>query len=92
MLSTRSAHPYLSVLRREMERRVGVEVCKVDGDVLVLEEDLGKVGPAVLRGEVEGAVAVVVALVDVGALQQQVLHDPRSAVLGGHVQDLQTKC
>ena len=31
-----------------MERRVGVEVCEVDVDALVHEEDLGQVGPAVL--------------------------------------------
>ena len=85
------AHPNLSILRRQMERRVGVEVGKVDVDVLVLEEDLGQVRPAVLRRQVERAVAVVVALVDVRALQQQVLHDPGAAVLGGHVQDLQQK-
>ena len=59
MLTT---HPDLSVLRGEVERRVGVEVGEVDGDLLVLQQDRRQVRPAVLRRQVERAVPVVVAL------------------------------
>ena len=55
-------HPDLSVLCGKVEWRVGVEVGEVDGDVLVLEQDRRQVRPAVLRRQVERAVAVVVAL------------------------------
>ena len=87
----KNTRPELSVLRGEMQRSVGVEVGVVDGDVLVLEQDLGELRPAVLRGEVERAVPVVVALVHVGALQQQVLHYPRAPVLRRNVQHLRRR-
>lgn len=70
-----------------MHRRVPVEVCVVVVDPLVPQQGLSNRRPAVLRGQMERRVAVVVALVHVRALQKEVLDDVRPPVLGGDVQD-----
>ena len=80
-------HPNLSVLRRQVERRVRVQVRPVHDDLLVPQQLARDLSPAVLGRQVERHVAVVVAVVDVGAFEQQVVDDVGAAVLGGDQQD-----
>ena len=70
-----------------MQRRVGMQVGPIDDDLLVPEQLPRDLCPPVLCGEVECHVAVVVAVVDVGAFEQQVVDDVGAAVLGGDQQD-----